>query len=504
MPLRYLDDPISPEELSRVIQLMRTIGVDLQRYEVKTSKKELPKDLPRTLSAFSNSGGGVVICGISEKDGFSPVEGFDAASIQDSLARICNDSMTPPVRPQIQVMEFEGHPVVVASVEEMRPFDKPCYVTASNMYGGSYIRTGDGDRRLSPYEVDRLVEEHRQPRHDIKVVAQATLDDLNPALVNDLLARERRVHARNFAQLDDETALIRLGAAQKDASGTIRPTLAGLLSLGLYPQEYFPRLNISFACYPGVRKSDVSDAGQRLMDSATMVGPIPQMVEDAISAVERNTRTGAVIDGAFRREVRDYPVLALREAIVNALMHRDYSPLSQGTPVQIDLYIDRLEIVNPGGLYGNVTIDSLGRDGVSASRNQYLSNLLESTPYGDGSFVAENRGTGFQVIVSELASALMPPPEPHDTIGSFRLTFERRRLSSSEASLSSSETVWMVVMGLLEEQVSVSSTEVARASGLSKGTVLKHINQMIERGTLETTRPKGSSRQRYRRAGAQD
>lgn len=504
MSQSFLDDPISSDDLSRVIQLMRTIGVDLQRFEVKSSRRELSKDLPRTLSAFSNGGGGVVICGLSEKDGFTPVEGFDAASIQDSLARVCSESMTPPVRPLIQIMEFEGHSVVVASVAEMRPVDKPCYVTSANMYMGSYIRTGDGDRRLSPYEVDRLVEEHRQPQHDLEVVEQATLADLDSALVNGLLARERRVHARNFAQLDDETALIRLGAARRDASGVARPTLAGLLSLGLYPQEFFPRLNVSFACYPGVRKSDVSDAGQRLVDSATMVGPIPQMVEDAIAAVERNTRTGAVIDGAFRREVRDYPVLALREAIVNALMHRDYSPLSQGTPVQIDLYVDRLEIVNPGGLYGNVTINSLGKDGVSASRNQYLSNLLESTPYGDGSFVAENRGTGYQVIMSELTGALMPPPEPFDTISSFRLVFERRRLARGETTLASSEAVRAVVMGLLKDQVSISSSEVANASGRSKGTVLKHINQMVEEGILEPTRPIGSSRQRYRKAGARD
>jgi len=167
------------------------------------------------------------------------------------------------------------------------------------------------------------------------------------------------------------------------------------------------------------------------------------------------------------------------------------------------LYVDRLEIINPGGLYGNVTINSLGKDGVSASRNQYLSNLLESTPYADGSFVAENRGTGFQVIVSELASALMPPPEPQNSISSFKLTFERRRLTKSETELTSSEAVRTVIMGMLKEQVSVSSSEVARASGRAKGTVLKQINRMIEEGVLEPTKPKGSSRQRYRRADMQ-
>ena len=229
MSQSFLDDPISSDDLSRVIQLMRTIGVDLQRFEVKSSRRELSKDLPRTLSAFSNGGGGVVICGLSEKDGFTPVEGFDAASIQDSLARVCSESMTPPVRPLIQIMEFEGHSVVVASVAEMRPVDKPCYVTSANMYMGSYIRTGDGDRRLSPYEVDRLVEEHRQPQHDLEVVEQATLADLDSALVNGLLARERRVHARNFAQLDDETALIR------SPTDSRRPSFPWALSPGVLP-----------------------------------------------------------------------------------------------------------------------------------------------------------------------------------------------------------------------------------------------------------------------------
>lgn len=265
-----------------------------------------------------------MICGISEKDGFVPVSGFDAQSIQDSLANICSESMFPPVRPQIQIMQFEGSAVVVATVAEMRPVEKPCYVKASNMYGGSYIRTGDGDRRLTPYEVDRLVEEHKQPKYDVEVVEDATMEDLDPALVTGLLERERRVHARNFASLNNERALIRLGAAKEDEQGILRPTLAGIMALGQYPQEFFPRLNVAFACYPGVRKSDVSAAGQRLLDSATLVGPIPQMVEDSIAAVERNTRVGAVIDGAFRKEVPDYPVLALREAIVNALMHRDY------------------------------------------------------------------------------------------------------------------------------------------------------------------------------------
>lgn len=493
-----VDMALSEGELTEAIMLMRAIGVDLQKYEVKSNKRELTKDIARTLSAFSNGSGGYIICGISEKNGFAPVDGFDAQAIQDSLAHACNEFLQPPVRPNIDVLLFEGSPVVVAAIPAMRPSDKPCYIKASDRYKGSYIRTGDGDMRLSPYEVDRLIDEHRQPRYDESIVENAELSDLDEALVQALLARERRVHARNFAKLADREALVRLGAIRPDGAGGFRPTLAGIMALGEYPQQFFPRLNVSFACYPGTRKSDVTAARQRLLDSATMVGPIPYMVEDAIAAVTKNTRSGALVEGAYRRDIPDYPTIALREAIVNALMHRDYSPQSLGTPVQLDLYVDRLEIINPGGLYGNVTIGTLGKTGISATRNQHLSNLLESTPYGDGSFVAENRGTGYQTIEAELAEALMPAPAPKDTIGAFYLTFYRRRISRSEATLPVRDQVVATIMGLLVEQGSVSTTEVMRHCGRSRGTVIKYINELLGLGELEAMERAGSTRQRYR------
>lgn len=490
--------PVTAGQISEVIDLMRNIGVDLQRFEVKACRTQLTKDIARTLSAFSNGSGGLVICGLSERDGFTAVAGFDAKAIQDALARVCSEQLSPPVRPEIQVLPFEGSLLVVASVPEMRPMDKPCYVRASNRYDGSYIRTGDGDRRLPAYEVDRLVDEHRQPQYDAAIVEEALPGDLNEELVQGLLRRERRIHARNFALLPDEDALIKLGVLRIDNAGILRPTIAGLVSLGDYPQQFFPRLNISFACYPGTSKSDVSDAGKRLLDSVTLVGPIPHIVEDAIAAVARNTRSGALIEGAFRREVPDYPEVALREAIVNALMHRDYSSQSLGTPVQLDLYVDRLEIINPGGLFGNVTVSDLGRTGISSTRNQHLANLLESTPYTDGTFVAENRGTGYRTIEVELANALMPAPIPRDTIGAFFLTFPRRRTTASERTLPVRDQMRAAIRSILEEHGSVTTTEVIRQTGRSRATAMKYIRQMIDEGILEPMEPVGSTKQRYR------
>lgn len=292
---------------------------------------------------------------------------------------------------------------------------------------------------------------------------------------------------------------MKLGIAAKYREGELHPTLADLLALGEYPQEFYPRLNVSFACYPGVGKSDVSADGIRMLDSRTLIGPIPCMVEDTLAAVRQNTRTGTAIEGVYRKEVPEYPSVAVREAVVNALMHRDDSSDALGTPVQVDLFAERLEITSPGGLFGNVTVRTLGTSSISSTRNQHLANLLESTPYTDGGFVAENRGTGYQVIEASLRNAHMPAPVPRDTIASFSLTMPQSILEEGTQVASALDQIREAVVSLLQQQDSVSTAELMRCTGRSRSTVNKYVNDMVEEGILVPLKPQGSTRQRYER-----
>ena len=147
--------PDAPFDLATFIALARRVGTDTATVEVKTAREKLPKDIAETVSAFANASGGTIVCGISEQDGFVPAEGFDAKSAMDSLSNVCHEKVEPPVRAAVDVEEFEGSPVVVAKIPETEPYRKPCYVKARTIYYGSFIRTRDGDRRLSRYEVDR-------------------------------------------------------------------------------------------------------------------------------------------------------------------------------------------------------------------------------------------------------------------------------------------------------------------------------------------------------------
>ena len=139
--------------LKEIVANLRLVGSDTQAVEVKGN---VGKSIRETLSAFANAGGGLIIVGLDEDAGFVPVDKFDALKAQDALETRCRQ-VTPPVRPQISVLPFEGGRIVAAELEEFSPFDKPCYVTDQGRYGGSYIRTGEGDTKLSNYEIDKLL-----------------------------------------------------------------------------------------------------------------------------------------------------------------------------------------------------------------------------------------------------------------------------------------------------------------------------------------------------------
>ena len=203
------------------------------------------------------------------------------------------------------------------------------------------------------------------------------------------------------------------GVLGRAADGSTHPTLAGLVALGEYPQEFFPQLFVSFVVLPGTRTGKTAPDGRRFEDNRSLRGPIPAIVADAVDTARRNMRVGAIVRGAGREDRYDFPLDVVRELVVNALMHRDYSPDSRGTQVQVELYPDRLVVKNPGGLHGSVTVTDLGADDAqTSSRNQTLAALLADVTLVDlpAQAVCENRGSGIPSVMAELRRVGMSPP----------------------------------------------------------------------------------------------
>ena len=148
-------------KMTELIELMRLIGNDTQQCEVKECKRKISSTITDTLSAFSNGSGGWIILGLSEKNGFTPVEGFDARAMQEALSQAC-EKMTPVVRPVIVTCPFEGANLVFARIDEMLPRDKPCFTTALVPKGATNVTKGDGNRLMHYYVVTRLDREHKK------------------------------------------------------------------------------------------------------------------------------------------------------------------------------------------------------------------------------------------------------------------------------------------------------------------------------------------------------
>ncbi|AXB46365.1 ATP-binding protein [Amycolatopsis albispora] len=414
---------MTDEELAEIVRHLRKLGADDVEVEAKRAATKLPKSVRETVSAFANTRGGVLVLGLDEAAGFAAVGVEDAAKLSADLGALCGEDLEPPIRPVIRVHRFEGADLVVAEVPALEPERRPCFAKGAGMTQGSYLRVGDGDRKLSSYEVQLMLSSRGQPRYDEEPVPTAGIESLDTKAVDEFAARlrDRRPHA--FAGLATEEVLRRAKVLAGD-----RVTLGGLLALGAYPQEHFPQLLVTFVHYPTPDGADVA-SGERFLDNVPFEGAIPVMVGDALAALRRNMSRRATVRGAGRVDTWEYPEAALREAIVNALAHRDYSPAARGTQVQVEMYPDRLLVRNPGGLFGPVTEDDLGEEGLSSTRNATLLRLLEDVVIpGTGRTVCENRGSGIRTMITALRQASLSPPRFADKVSFFQVTFPNHAL----------------------------------------------------------------------------
>ncbi|GAB3657219.1 hypothetical protein GCM10027589_17150 [Actinocorallia lasiicapitis] len=450
------------DELAEIVENLRTLGADITDVEVKRAQGGLPKSLRETLSAFSNTHGGLIILGLDETTGFTATGLADPAKMASDLGGMCSDDLEPPVRPVISIHPFEGAHILVAEVPELDHAHKPCFVKGSGIGKGSFIRISDGDRHLTTYEIQLLLSSRGQPREDQEPVPGTTIDDLDPASVAALVARLQVSRPHAFTGLDQHGVLRRARVLVPSADGTA-VSLSGLLTLSPFPQEHFPQLMVTFVHYPTVTGTQLP-SGERFLDNVSLEGPIPIVVRDTLAAIRRNMTRRAIITGVGRQDIWEYPEAALREAIVNAVVHRDLSTGARGAQVQVEMYPDRLVIRNPGGLYGSITVDDLGEEGVTSARNATLLRLLEDvTIPGETRTVCENRGSGIRTMLDTLRAAGMSPPVFDDKISRFSVTFPNHTLLSpdtirwitdlGETGLTDSQVLFLALLRQNEEEL---------------------------------------------------
>ncbi|MGD1973530.1 MAG: ATP-binding protein [Desulfobacterales bacterium] len=414
------------DDLQNLIAEIQAAQSESDTVEVKTARGGTPKRLYEALSALANhTGGGIILFGLDETKDFSIVGVGDAHQLQEDVTSSASVNMEPAIRPQFTVDEIDGSTVVAAEIDEVPASQKPCFHKTSGLPKGAYLRVGNTNRQMTEYEVFGYLSGRGQPTHDEDIVPDASLDDLDNSLIETYLERLRQIRPRaGFLKEDDEEILLRLRIMAQD-SGVIRPTLAGLLTFGKYPQEFFPQLMITFVQYFGTTEDERTPQGARFVDNRRFEGPITEMVDEAETYILSAMRKSSLIEGMFRRDIMEYPRESLRESIANAVAHRDYSPYVRGSYIQIRMFADRLEVQSPGGLFGNVTVDNLEDE--HSTRNARLMRMMEDLQ------VVENRGSGISAMLHAMREANLEPPRFDDRRASFKVTFHNHTLMTEEA-----------------------------------------------------------------------
>lgn len=385
-------------ELIKLIEDIQLKKTESNYFEVKSARNGCPKIFD-TLSSFSNQqNGGTIIFGVDENDDYNVCGVYDAADLQKKIMEQ-SLQMEPVVRPLCTVAVVDGKTVVSAEIQEMDNFQKPCFYKGAGRLRGSYVRVADGDRLMTEYEVYSY-EAFKQDIHDeLRTNDRAEMTDINTDEYQ-LYLLELKKNKPHLAKLE-EKEINRLQGFVVDN----KPTVAALMLFSVYPQAYFPQLCITAVSVPGKEMSATGSVGERFIDNKRIEGSITQMLNDALIFVRKNMKVKTIIDSetGMRNDRTEYPVIAVRELVLNALIHRDYSIHTDSAPITITMYSDRMEIENPGGLYGRMTLDSLGF--VSAdTRNPYIAGALEIM--GE----TENRYSGIPTIRSAMKNAGLPQP----------------------------------------------------------------------------------------------
>lgn len=400
------------EDLRDLIEKIQRRGCEWQTTEVKSAHGGCPERLYDTISAFSNQDdGGILLFGLDEQQGFAKVGVYNAQELQKKIMEYC-EQMSPIVRPILTVYDEDGLVFVSAEIPPLDVTERPCFRAAMGRLKGAYIRVGEADKPMTEYEVYSYEAFRKKFRDDIRPVEGVTMNALDRDMVDTYLAMMRRARP-NLARTTEEQQLELNGIMRE---GKI--TMAALLLFGLYPQAYFTRLSISATHVMGKSKGDQNPDGQRFADTKRIEGTIPEMLDKALDFVRSNMTTSTKIDPntGQRIDVQQYPLEAVREALLNALVHRDYSMHTETRPIQLDMYEDRMEIINPGGLYGRLTVDQLGHTQPD-TRNPILVTAMETLGK------TENRYSGIPTIRRAMAQHHLPEPIFLNNTGEFKVIF---------------------------------------------------------------------------------
>lgn len=431
---------------------MKTIPEEGQTVERKESLGER-REIVETCAAFASAQGGRIYIGV--RDNGTVVGVQIGKGTLEGLANDIAQNTVPKLVPAITTVQVAGQTVILVEAEENPT--KPV-----SAYGRAYRRSGRTNQVLAASEIAELYFTSRGVTWDETARTDATLDDIDAEKVRKFLSRARSERQWEIdAQTPVEPALRQLNLMK---NGQL--TIAALLLFGKNPQRFLLQARMRCARFKG-------DDEVEFLDLKVIEGDIIQQVEEAMAFVRRNTSMAAKIEGKLERTERwEYPPDAVREAITNAVCHRDYA--DSGNAV-VRVFDSRLEVSNPGGLLAGMTVDDLKQPHESKPRNKLVADAFFLIKY------IEQFGTGIRRIINDCQEAGVPEPEFESRAGAFRIVFRRvmsARRGSAGAGLNDRQKK---ALDYVVQQGRITRSEYEQVTQAPKRTAARDLADLVKR-----------------------
>jgi ATP-dependent DNA helicase RecG len=321
-------------------------------------------DFASEMIAFANMEGGRILVGVDDRGTIVGVT--EPQRVEEAILNIARHNCVPPLSPTVEsVQDDEGRIVVV--VEVPRRLEAP----HENNSGQCYIRVGSTKRLCTPQERARLLQSASLVYVDEIPIGKTSRADLELEAFG---AYYQRIYEQPLEEADVPLTpmLENMKFLVTDLRGEQRLSLAGLLLFGKQPQDFLSYAYISAVRWEGI------EAGETIIDRQDITGRLAQQVEQAEAFILRNTRLSTTIEGVQQADRREYPRAVIREAVVNAVVHRDYS--LEGAQILLYIFDNRLEIRSPGTLPNSVTLKNI-RTHYSKPRNETIARVLLNLGY---------------------------------------------------------------------------------------------------------------------------
>ncbi|MEE1182079.1 MAG: ATP-binding protein [Treponema sp.] len=302
----------------------------------------------------------------------------------------------------------------------MDSINKPCYYSGKGKSKGSYIRIGEANLPMTEYEIYSYDAFKYKTEDELRTNPRIDGTFFDTIQLDGFIAKAVSVKP-NLVNLDKKTLININGLSDRNGI----PTVCGIMLFGKYPQYLSPNLDIVAVVCATHNYAEENAEGERFLVNKRLDGTIFQMLETSLAFVQQHMATKTIIDKTgHRNDESEYPVKAIREIILNALIHRDYSIHTENEPIRIEMYPDRIEISNLGGLYGRLSIDDLGKTKADV-RNPFIAAALEILN------VTENRYSGIPTIYAEMKKAGLTEPEFENLRGTFKVTLYNRKTENN-------------------------------------------------------------------------